>query len=158
MGEYNAASDTEPLPVQEFVVARITIHPGYNSANLMNDVAVLRLAVAVPLGQSPAITTACLPVTNFVGQRCWVSGWGRDAFTTGSYQTIQKEVDVPILPPQICQSALAATRLGTSYVFDSNSFLCAGGENGKDACTVSIVSFIIIASTSFYKFIIYGFR
>lgn len=34
-----------------------------------------------------------------------------------------------------CQSSLAATRLGSSFVFDSSSFICAGGEAGKDACT-----------------------
>lgn len=69
MGEWNAAGDTEPLPAQEFVVAKIFIHPNFNPNNLMNDVAVLRLTVPVPLGQLPTITTACLPVTAFVGQR-----------------------------------------------------------------------------------------
>lgn len=49
MGEWNAAGDTEPLPAQEFVVSRIFLHPSFNPNNLMNDVAVLRLAVAVPL-------------------------------------------------------------------------------------------------------------
>lgn len=69
MGEWNAAGDTEPLPAQEFVVSRIFIHPSFNPNNLLNDVAVLRLSVPVPLGQLPTITTACLPVSSFVGQR-----------------------------------------------------------------------------------------
>lgn len=91
MGEWNAAGDTEPLPAQEFLVNKIFIHPNFNPNNLMNDVAVLRLAVPVPLGdynaigivkvwqiinsslsftgQLPTITTACLPVSSFVGQR-----------------------------------------------------------------------------------------
>lgn len=69
MGEWNAAGDTEPLPAQEFVVAKIFVHPSFNPSNLMNDVAILRLTVAVPLGQLPTITTACLPVASFVGQR-----------------------------------------------------------------------------------------
>lgn len=68
--------------------------------------------------------------------RCWVSGWGKNDFN-GVYQTIQKEVDVPILQPAKCQMALASTRLGPAFVFDSTSFICAGGEPGKDACTVS---------------------
>lgn len=70
---------------------------------------------------------------------CWVSGWGKNDFATGSYQNIQKQVDVPILPSTTCQSALAATRLGPTFVFDTNAFICAGGEIGKDACTVSEV-------------------
>lgn len=69
MGEWNAAGDTEPLPAQEFLVRKIFIHPSFNPNNLHNDVAVLRLAVPVPLGQFPTITTACLPVSSLVGQR-----------------------------------------------------------------------------------------
>ncbi|XP_031630000.1 phenoloxidase-activating factor 2-like [Contarinia nasturtii] len=134
MGEWNAAGDTEPLPAQEFVVSKIFVHPSFNPTNLMNDVAILRLTVAVPLGQLPTITTACLPISSYVGTRCWVSGWGKNDFN-GVYQTIQKEVDVPILDAAKCQSALAATRLGSAFVFDGNSFICAGGEQGKDACT-----------------------
>lgn len=153
MGEWNAAGDTEPLPAQEFAVARIFMHPNFNAGNLKNDIAIIRLAVPVPLGQLPTITTACLPVSPFIGQRyrrlfnyskdsnsnhcsdrCWVSGWGKNDFT-GVYQTIQKEVDVPILDPARCQATLAGTRLGPSFVFDAASFICAGGEPGKDACT-----------------------
>lgn len=64
-----------------------------------------------------------------------MSGWGKNAFN-GVYQTIQKEVDVQILSAGQCQQTLATTRLGPSFVFDSNSFICAGGQSGKDACTV----------------------
>lgn len=71
---------------------------------------------------------------------CWVSGWGKNGFSSGTYQAIQKQVDVPILPPATCQTELSATRLGTSFVFDSSAFICAGGEVGKDACTVSWMS------------------
>lgn len=67
--------------------------------------------------------------------RCWVSGWGKNDFS-GSYQTIQKEVDLPIFDASRCQSLLQSTRLGSSYAFDGNSFICAGGEPGKDSCTV----------------------
>ncbi|KAG4077162.1 hypothetical protein HA402_016149 [Bradysia odoriphaga] len=129
------AAATEPIPAQEFIVSRIFLHPNYNSGNLKNDVAILRLATAVPLGNSPAIATGCLPSTSFAGTRCFVSGWGRNDFTTGSFQTIQKQVDVPILQPAQCQAQLAATRLGRTFVFDTTSFICAGGEAGKDACT-----------------------
>lgn len=143
------------LTAQQFVVARIFIHPMFNPQTLRNDVAVIRLGVAVPLGQLPTIGTACLPVTPFIGQRyssiaifkknelfaiflfaysCWVSGWGKNDFL-GVYQTIQKEVDVPILDTARCQAALTATRLGPTFVFDGTSFICAGGEPGKDACT-----------------------
>lgn len=136
LGEWNAAGINEPIVAQNFAVSRITLHPNYNSNNLKNDVAVLRLTATVPLGQTPTIATVCLPSIAFTGSRCWVSGWGRNAFSGGTYQTILKHVDVPILQSSVCQSELAATRLGAGFVFDTNSFICAGGEVSKDACTV----------------------
>lgn len=107
--------------------------------NLRNDVAVLRLANAVPLGSTPTIGTACLPASTFVGQRCYVAGWGKNDFSSaGQYQAIQKEVDVPIIGNADCQRLFSSTRLGPNFLFDTTSFLCAGGEPGKDACTVNI--------------------
>lgn len=68
--------------------------------------------------------------------RCWVSGWGKDSFGTGgTYQKIMKEVDVPLVNPVSCELQMRNTRLGPTFNLDRNSFLCAGGELGKDACT-----------------------
>ncbi|XP_055642041.1 phenoloxidase-activating factor 2-like isoform X2 [Toxorhynchites rutilus septentrionalis] len=110
MGEWDASSESEVYPAQQYTVTRITIHPSYSSSNLKNDIAVLRLSSAVNLGTTPTITTACLPTTSFVGRRCWISGWD-------------------------CETVLRNTRLGASFQLDSTSFVCAGGELGKDACT-----------------------
>ncbi|XP_035776537.1 phenoloxidase-activating factor 2-like [Anopheles albimanus] len=135
LGEWDAASTSEPLPIQEFTVTRYFVHPNFNSANLRNDIALLRLSGTVTLGTVPTITTACLPVTSFVGSRCWVSGWGKNDFVSGAFQSIPKEVDVPVVATANCQTALRTTRLGPNFVLDPTSFLCAGGELGKDACT-----------------------
>lgn len=137
LGEWNAAGTNEPIPAQDFNVLRITSHPSFNNQNLKNDVAVLRLSTSVQLGLIPTIATACLPSVAFTGSRCWVSGWGRNAFSGGSFQAILKHVDVPILQNTVCQSEMAATRLGAGFVFDTSAFICAGGEPLKDACTVS---------------------
>lgn len=68
--------------------------------------------------------------------RCKTAGWGKDQFH-GNYQTIIKEVEVPVLSSYDCQSKLRKTKLGNSFTLDSDSFICAGGEAGKDACTVN---------------------
>lgn len=86
MGEWNAAGDTEPLRAQEFTVAKIFVNSNFNGANLRNDIAILRLSVPVPLGQSPAITTGCLPANSFVGQR---------------YFKIKNEIDLCLFQIQI---------------------------------------------------------
>ena len=79
----------------------------------------------------------CLPDANedFSGRRCYVSGWGKDAFVQGSYQHVMKAVDLPVLSNQVCQRMLRRTRLGPQFEL-YEGFLCAGGEEGKDACKV----------------------
>lgn len=136
LGEWNATSTSEPIPIQQYVVARIFVHPLFVSTNLRNDIAILRLSSPVPLGTVPTIATACLPQLPFLNTRCWVSGWGKDDFSsTGKYQRIQRQVDLPVVDHKTCQNQLRLTRLGARFQLDPVSFMCAGGEAGKDACT-----------------------
>lgn len=72
--------------------------------------------------------------------RCWVAGWGASSFTAGSSQSIQTHVDVPLVDQATCQSKLRTTKLGSSFVLDTYSFLCAGGEAGKGEFVVNILS------------------
>lgn len=44
-------------------------------------------------------------------------------------------MDVPIVSNQQCQSQMQQTRLGYDFKLHPG-FLCAGGEEGKDACKV----------------------
>jgi len=50
--------------------------------------------------------------------------------------TILKKVDVPLLDDNTCETRFRQSALGPNFVFDRLSFTCAGGERGKDACTV----------------------
>lgn len=54
----------------------------------------------------------------------------------GKYQVILKKVEVPIVPMDQCQQALRKTRLGPHFKLHA-SFVCAGGEAGRDTCSVS---------------------
>lgn len=151
LGEWDAAGN-EIIPYQEFNVVRIFLHPSYNPSTLSNSIAILRLSPVVPIGQSPAIIPACLSGTSdFIsrhsyhhqshnfnnagtqvsGMRCWVSGWGASAFNTVPTQTIQTHVDVPLVDQTTCQTKLRTTKLGSGFVLDNSSFMCAGGEAGK---------------------------
>ncbi|CAL1676065.1 unnamed protein product [Lasius platythorax] len=125
-------------PSVDISISKVIPHPGFNPRYLLNDIAVLRLSSNAPIATSPNINTACLscePVD--VGTRCWVTGWGKNAFgSNGMNQRILKEVDVPVISQQACETALRKTRLGnkvTNYL--DSSTMCAGGEAGKDACT-----------------------
>ena len=62
--------------------------------------------------------------------RCWVSGWGKNATgKNGSYQRIIKQVDVPLIDQSTCLKMLRATVLGSTFVLDNISFVCAGMNN-----------------------------
>lgn len=45
-----------------------------------------------------------------------------------------KDVEIPLVETNNCQTQMRATRLGANFVLDAISFMCAGGEAGKDAC------------------------
>ncbi|TMW42702.1 hypothetical protein DOY81_012218 [Sarcophaga bullata] len=82
------------------------------------------------------IRPICLPDanTNFDHSRCYATGWGKDKFgREGKYQVILKKIDLPVVPHATCQNYLRQTRLGL-YFNLHESFLCAGGEKGKDTC------------------------
>jgi plasma kallikrein len=116
-------------------VQSITVHENFSKGALFNDVALLFLAGA-PLELAPNINTVCLPPQDhsFENQRCFASGWGKDIFgKEGKYQVILKKVELPIVPHAKCQTNMRTTRLGARFNLH-NSFVCAGGEKGKDTC------------------------
>jgi hypothetical protein len=56
----------------------------------------------------------------------------------GRYQVILKKVDLPIVPQDACEEALRKTRLGPYFKLH-HSFICAGGDQGKDTCKVTYI-------------------
>ncbi|XP_021001075.2 uncharacterized protein [Parasteatoda tepidariorum] len=136
LGDWDVHRDDEFYPYVEKFVVEVVVHPDFYPGNLQNDLALLRLEAPVD-PTLPHISPACLPEQNekFDNLRCYVTGWGKNAFgEQGEYQSVLKEVDVPMLGQRDCEHRLKQTRLGRSYQLHPG-FLCAGGEPGKDACT-----------------------
>ncbi|XP_068139887.1 uncharacterized protein [Drosophila tropicalis] len=136
LGEWDVNHDVEFFPYIERDVVSVHIHPEYYAGTLDNDLAILKLDHPVDFTKNPHISPACLPdkYSDFTNARCWTTGWGKDAFGEhGKYQNILKEVDVPILSHHQCEAQLKNTRLGYNYKLNPG-FICAGGEEGKDAC------------------------
>ncbi|KAF2904359.1 hypothetical protein ILUMI_01817 [Ignelater luminosus] len=133
-GEWDTQTENEPLPHQDRAVKTIIIHPGYYAGALFNDVAVLILDS--PLEVAENVDSVCLPEQGLVieNARCFTSGWGRNVFgQEGEHQVILKKIDLPIVPRYTCQRQLRNTRLGQHFELHT-SFICAGGEAGKDTC------------------------
>jgi len=133
-GEWDTQQQSEPQAHQDRQVATMTIHPEFDGRNLQNDFAVLFLTEDFQLASH--IDTACLPQPGelFDGDSCFATGWGKDRFgSAGEYQVVLKEIELGVVSNPVCQDKLRATRLGGKYKLH-DSFLCAGGEAGKDTC------------------------
>merc|ERR1719384_1463508 len=133
-GEWDTQHETEPRPHQDRQVAALEIHPEFEPRNLQNDFAVLFTTEDFLLSRH--IDTACLPEAgeSFEGTTCFATGWGKDQFgAAGEYQVVLKEIDLPVVNHDDCQDSLRKTRLGGKFKLH-DSFVCAGGINGKDTC------------------------
>ncbi|XP_055917328.1 phenoloxidase-activating factor 2-like [Eupeodes corollae] len=132
-GEWETNTKTEVYPDQDRQVVEMIVHEHYNKGSLYNDVALLFLDK--PFDAAPNVGNVCLPpaTQNFDMSRCFATGWGKDQFQNGQYQNILKKIELPVVPNAKCQENLRNTRLGKFFELHS-SFMCAGGEKGKDTC------------------------
>nr|AAV91027.1 serine proteinase-like protein 4 [Manduca sexta] len=134
-GEWDTQHTKEPYPHQDRDVSRIVVHKDFNKGNLFYDVALLFLNS--PMDLAPNVGLACLPKAReraTAGTRCFASGWGKDKFgKDGRYQVILKKIEVPVVDRNTCRNQLRKTRLGRYFELHS-SFMCAGGEPGRDTC------------------------
>merc|ERR1711973_907439 len=133
-GEWDTQNQTEPRPHQDRYVQNLDIHPEFNPRNLANDWAVLYTSQDFDL--QAHIDTICIPQPEelFDFQTCFATGWGKDKFgAAGQYQVVLKEIDLPVVGHDQCEAKLRTTRLGKRFQLD-DSFICAGGQDGKDTC------------------------
>lgn len=133
-GEWDTQTKNEVLPHQDRNVQSVIVHEQYHSGALYNDVAILILTEPVTLADNVDLVCLAEPTSVFDNSRCFATGWGKDIFgKEGHYQVILKKVELPVVPRNVCQDKLRTTRLG-KYFNLHESFICAGGERGKDTC------------------------
>ncbi|CAH4034480.1 unnamed protein product [Pieris brassicae] len=134
-GEWDTQTTKEIYPYQDRDVSEILIHKDFNKRNLFYDIALLFLASSMEYALNVGIV--CLPPPGqrtLAGTRCLASGWGKDkSEKEGRFQVILRKVEVPVVDRRECETALRKTRLGDFFKLHA-SFMCAGGENGKDTC------------------------
>lgn len=134
LGEWDTVAENEPLAHQQYGVQKIVIHENFISKKFHNDIALLILDNEADLNKH--INPICLPSTddNFDGERCLVSGWGKENFNPeGKYAEVMKKVELPVVPRAQCKRMFRSTRLGPAFQLHA-SFMCAGGEAGVDVC------------------------
>ncbi|KAF4518267.1 hypothetical protein B566_EDAN018383 [Ephemera danica] len=133
-GEWDTQTKNELYPHQDRGVVKVIVHDQYYAGALYNDVALLILQS--PVDPADNVDVVCLPEQGqvFDHSRCFASGWGKNVFgKEGQYQVILKKVELPVVPRDPCLRALRKTRLGQHFRLHE-SFMCAGGEPGRDTC------------------------
>ncbi|XP_075948892.1 transmembrane protease serine 9-like [Anarhichas minor] len=111
-------------------VARIILHPNYDSVTDNNDIALLRLSS--PVNFTDYIRPVCLAASDSVfnnGTDSWVTGWGavKEGVSLPFPETLQ-EVEVPVLGNRQCD---CLNGVGTV----TDNMICAGVlAGGKDSC------------------------
>lgn len=135
LGEWDTQKDYEPYPHQDRDVSAVVIHPNFHPRNLANDFALLYLSQPAEITKNVGLI--CLEKISYLTPNftCVVTGWGKDKFgKAGVFQNVLKTVDLPYVSDGTCVNQLRQTRLGKYFMLHP-SFLCAGGEEGKDSCS-----------------------
>jgi hypothetical protein len=73
----------------------------------------------------------------------------------GRYWVILKKVQLPVVPRDACVEALRKTRLGPYFKLHE-SFICAGGEQGKDTCKVLLTHLSLFFLFMYQQFGLYS--
>lgn len=108
-----------------------TIHPNYNRANFLNDIAIIKLSSQVKLNDR--IQVACLPEDTKMYPKntninAFIVGWGTTTFG-GTSSNILKEALITVYDSSKCN--LVSVNLPKDW----NKQICAGRyEGGVDSC------------------------
>jgi secreted trypsin-like serine protease len=133
-GEWDRSNQLEFSPHQDRAVSQIIAHPEYYSGGLFNDIAIIKWQT--PLENEVNIAPICLPDESDVfeaGKYCTITGWGKTDENSATTD-ILKFVKVPIVNRDTCERQFQQNRLGPRFRLHE-SFVCAGGEEGKDSCS-----------------------
>merc|ERR1719500_1476296 len=114
---------------KDIAVAKVNLHPEYDSWTITNDICILDLEEAADFSSS-VIDSISLPYDGeeySAGTMCTVSGWGTPG-SGGSLASTLMKVDVPVVSDDDCRDSY-----GQSDIADS--MVCAGLDaGGKDSC------------------------
>ncbi|KAJ8967106.1 hypothetical protein NQ317_002306 [Molorchus minor] len=115
------------LPVQDIAISHVVVHPGYEKQTYKHNIAllVLRSAINYTVTAQPICLPESWSVTNNNGL---LVGWGKIAGQAVAPPQ-QQVLHLPIISIQECARVYGRT------LPISDEQVCAGGEQGNDACS-----------------------
>ncbi|XP_066148884.1 trypsin 3A1-like isoform X2 [Euwallacea fornicatus] len=124
-----AGSSSRTSGGQILATKKINSHHDFNMDTYDYDVAVLELATPLIFGTGVQPIPLPAASTTFPnGQSSVVTGWGLTS-NNGDLASILQMVTVPLITTSTCQAGAYGNAI-------SPRMICAGGEAGKDSCTV----------------------
>ncbi|KAF2882272.1 hypothetical protein ILUMI_23892 [Ignelater luminosus] len=141
LGEWNTKEDPDCVdtlrtdcadPVKNISVESIIVHEYYHARTKNNDIGLLKLADNITY--SDYIRPICLASRNSAslspGLKLVVSGWGM--VENGTNSNLKLKTDVPLVHNKKCKEVAERNNFGQAWI--GLNQMCAGGEEGKDAC------------------------
>merc|ERR1712029_912933 len=126
---------------KEYGIARIIMHPGYDSLNKPVDITLLQ--TKTPIQMDSATSTVALPTQGqtFDGQTCQISGWGKLGKNKGSPDILQK-LDVEVKSKEWCEWRVWAGDSCKVCIVPADgrqSSACSGDSGGPLVCDGTLV-------------------
>jgi len=132
VGEYHVLNKNEAHPHIDRRISKVVTHKLFDKFTYEYDIALLQMHGS-PVKYMPNIIPICLPSSNnnLVGQRGWVTGWGRLS-EFGQISPVLREVNLPIISNSQCMKMY---RNSGQNEWIPKIFICAGtSSGGQDSC------------------------
>jgi secreted trypsin-like serine protease len=114
-------------PTQQVVgVARVAIHPSYNSQSMNNDAC--KIFLSTPLTLNARVQAIDLCTSEPTTGTCTATGWGTTSTGGNVTPSSLQQINLAIIPRSTCASQYSSVNRITA------SMLCAGGTAGKGGC------------------------
>nr|XP_055023657.1 chymotrypsin-like elastase family member 2A [Misgurnus anguillicaudatus] len=127
LGKHNLAISNEAGSIA-ISPAKIIVHEKWDSYNIRNDIALIKLSTPVEISDS--ISPACLPVADDILPHnfpCYVTGWGR-LWTNGPIAEVMQQALLPVVDFYSCSRSDWWGNLVTDLM------VCAGGDGVVSSC------------------------
>ncbi|KAF9801152.1 hypothetical protein SFRURICE_005746 [Spodoptera frugiperda] len=115
-------------PTQAIKVENVIVHPGYEQKIFRHDIALIMLKEEIKYSVTAAPICLNDKPEIVINERASLVGWGK---LSGQNNVVsrQQQLEVPLVPLENCE------RIFGESVPVNEGQLCAGGEEGKDACS-----------------------
>lgn len=144
LGDLDLFDDSDDAMPQDFDIIEAIRHPEYKFPLHYNDVGLVKLDV--PAKFTSYVKPACLPTSKSQipeGLIVTATGWGRVSFI-GDLSSQLLKVDLNVLGDEQCAenyNDYKSRKLSKGIIKEQQ--FCAGHQEAKDACPVSISKFLI---------------